>query len=276
MSKTCYKCKVEQSLNNFGKLNSSPDGLKYDCKMCRKQYNQDNKEIIKEKNKIYYEKNKNRILIQCRKYNENNKEKISNQKKEYRKRPEIMEHIKIKNEEYLETRKEKIKNRRKTDLNFKISEILRSKFNREIKRNKYSKFLGCDIDFFKKWLEYRFNENMNWKNMGTKWHIDHILPISKFNFSNLNEIRICYNWTNLQPLESEKNMSKSNNILLHDYFNNFISVFRFNTTNKEFIGYQAVSESLQWLRIKNSGMVKMPHMISSFMMNETDNPQPSL
>jgi hypothetical protein len=41
------------------------------------------------------------------------------------------------------------------------------------------------------------------------------------------------------------------------------------------IGYQAVSESLQWLRIKTSDMVKMPHMISSVVMNEIDNPQPS-
>jgi hypothetical protein len=40
-------------------------------------------------------------------------------------------------------------------------------------------------------------------------------------------------------------------------------------------GYQAVNESLQWLRIKTSGMVKMPHMILSEMTNETDDPQPS-
>ncbi len=275
MLKSCYKCKIEQSLDNFGKLKSSPDGLKYECKTCRKKYNQENKQKIKEKNKEYYEENKHKILNQCKKYNETNREKILKQRKEYRQRPEIKEHIKIKNEEYLEIRKEKIKIRRKTDLNFKISEILRSKFNREIKRNKYSNFLGCDVDFFKKWLEYRFNDNMNWKNMGSEWHIDHILPISKFDFTNPNDIKICYHWTNLQPLESKNNMSKSNNILLHDYFNNFISVFRFNATNKKFIGYQAVSESLQWLRIKTSDMVKMPHMISSVMMNEIDNPQPS-
>jgi hypothetical protein len=215
------------------------------------------------------------MLEQSKKYNELHKEQISNQRSEYRKRPDVKEHIKLKNKEYLEIRKEKIKIRRKTDLNFKISEILRSKFNREIKRNKYSKFLGCDIVFFKQWLEYRFNDDMNWNNMGSNWHIDHILPISKFNLQNKNEISICYHWTNLQPLESKDNMSKSNNILLHDYFNNFISVFRFNAINKNFIGYQAVNESLQWLRIKTSGMVKMPHMILSEMTNETDDPQPS-
>jgi hypothetical protein len=43
-------------------------------------------------------------------------------------------------------------------------------------------------------------------------------------------------------------------------------------------GYQAVNESLQWLRKKTSGMVKMPHM--KICPNdqdkfEMDNPQPS-
>lgn len=275
MSKKCCKCKLMQSLDNFGNLKSSADGLKYDCKTCRKKYNQETREMKKEKNKIYYEENKEHILIHSKKYNELNKENILIQRKEYRNRPEIKEHVKQKNKEYLETRKEKIKIRRKTDLNFKISEILRSKFNREIKRNRYSNFLGCDIIFLKKWLEYRFNDNMNWENMGKVWQVDHILPISKFNFTNQNDIKICYHWTNLQPLESHHNMSKSNNILLHEYFNNMISVFRFNTINNNFIGYQAVSESLQWLRIKTSDMVKMPHMISSKTTNEMDNPQPS-
>jgi hypothetical protein len=275
MMKCCYKCKIEQNLDNFGNLKSSPDGLRYDCKSCRKKYNQENKQRIQEKNKQYYEENKSAILEQSKRYNEIHRDQILTQRREYRQRPEISEHIKQKNKECLETRKEKIKLRRKTDLNFKISEILRSKFNREIKRNKYSKFLGCDIVFLKKWLAYRFNENMNWNNMGSNWHIDHILPISKFDFSNQKDVCICYHWTNLQPLESKDNMSKSNNILLYDYFNNFISIFRFNTTNTDFIGYQAAFESLQWLRIKTSGTVKMPHMILSEMTDETDNPQPS-
>jgi hypothetical protein len=273
--KKCYKCKIEKSLENFGKLKSSPDGLKYDCKNCRSEYNKQNKEIIKNKNKEYYNLNKDVLLQKNKEYRLLNINKINKQRKEYRNRDEIKEHIKHKNKEYLPIKKDKIKNRRKTDLSFKISEILRSKFNRELKKNKYSDFLGCDISFFKKWIEFRFNENMNWENMGTIWHIDHILPISKFNFQNQNEIKICYHWTNLQPLEKFNNISKSNKIYLHDYFNNFISVFRFNTTNKNFIGYQAVNESLQWLRKTLSGMVKMPRMIVYENKLEMDNPQPS-
>jgi hypothetical protein len=44
---------------------------------------------------------------------------------------------------------------------------------------------------------------------------------------------------------------------------------------KNFLGYQALNESLKWLRKTNSGMVKSPHMIMFNKTFETDNPQPS-
>jgi hypothetical protein len=42
-----------------------------------------------------------------------------------------------------------------------------------------------------------------------------------------------------------------------------------------FLGYQNLNESLNWLRIKTSDMVKMPRMKLE-KSNEIDNPQPSL
>ena len=42
------------------------------------------------------------------------------------------------------------------------------------------------------------------------------------------------------------------------------------------MGYQAVSESLQWLRTKLSDTVKTPHMTPLVIeVDEMDNPQPS-
>ena len=55
----------------------------------------------------------------------------------------------------------------------------------------------------------------------------------------------------------------------------YISKKLFKNTNKDFIGYQAVNESLQWLRKTLSGMVKMPRMIVYENKLEMDNPQPS-
>jgi len=117
---------------------------------------------------------------------------------------------------------------------------------------------------------------MNWTNFGSYWQIDHILPINSFDFSNENDKHICFHWTNLQPLTCIENRTKTNKILPHYYYNNIVNVVRFNSKYNQFLGYQAVNESLQWLRKKNSGMVITPRMICNQdkSCNEIGNPQP--
>jgi hypothetical protein len=273
--KICCCCKINKSFDCFGKLNSAPDKLRYDCKDCRKEYRDKNKSSINLKLKEYYANNKNKIIEKNKIYRIENSQKINTQRSEYRKREDIKNHIKLKNKEYLPIKKENIKKKRIQDENFRISEILRSKFNREIKRNKYSNFLGCDIEYFKKWIEYRWDENMNWSNYGEKWHIDHVLPINQFSFNNESNIKICFHWTNFQPLYKKDNISKSDKIILHYYFNNLVSVFRFNSFNKQFLGYQTVNESLQWLRKTLRYGKNATYDIQTNICIETDNPQPS-
>lgn len=53
---------------------------------------------------------------------------------------------------------------------------------------------------------------MNFENYGSYWHIDHVIPCSKFNFSNEEDIMFCCCWTNLQPLEAKLNLSKNDKI----------------------------------------------------------------
>jgi len=275
IKKICYKCKLELEINNFGKLKSSKDGYRYDCKYCRKKYNDDNKETIKIKQQEYYINNKQYLLNQHKEYRNKNYSVICQQKKEYRNRSEIKEHIKNKNKEYLPIKKEKIKQLRKTNLNFQLSEILRSKIHKNIqgKTSSYQDIIGCDVNFLKKWIEFRFDENMNWTNLGFYWQIDHILPINLFNFNNDNEKYICFHWTNLQPLTKYDNQSKSNKIILYYYFNNIINVNRFNFKYNNFLGYQTLNESLKWLRIKLR-YGKNPTYDGN-NMPEIDNPQPS-
>jgi len=64
-------------------------------------------------------------------------------------------------------------------------------------------------------LERLFRPGMNWQNMG-KWHIDHIYPVSSFNFSSYEdkEFKECWDLKNLQPLWAEENINKSNKILV--------------------------------------------------------------
>ena len=278
MSKTCCKCKKVVELINFGKLKNAPDGHRYECNFCRKEYRIQNKEKIKEKQQQYFEKNKGILLEKNKQYRQDNAIKINEQRKWYRNQEHIKIKIKEANKNYLPIKKEKMKSRRKTDLNFQLSEILRSKVHKMLKgkNTSYKLMIGCDNSFLMKWLEFRFDNGMNWNNFGSEWEIDHILPINSFNFENEIDKHVCFHWTNLQPLYSRENKQKTNKLQLHYYFNNVVNIYRFNKIYNQFLGYQAVNESLQWLRKKDLGMVKMPRMICNHDKNciEIDNPQP--
>jgi hypothetical protein len=251
-SKCCSTCGELKSFDEFNKSKNCPFGLHYVCKECRKLERIKNKEKTKITQKKYYEENKKDLLEKSKKYREENVESISIQRKGYRELNK--EHIQQKNKEYLPIRKEQIKLRRKTDKDFRLKEIVRSKYHRMIKgmNTSYIEKIGCDNETLIKWLEFQFDENMNWDNLGDYWQIDHILPLNKFKFSeNNNDVRVCFNWTNLQPLYKNENRSKSDKIELHYYCNSIINIHRFiQNNNSNFDGYQRINESLFWLREK--------------------------
>ena len=117
---------------------------------------------------------------------------------------------------------------------------------------------------------------MNWNNFGEIWQLDHVLPISRFDMTNESDKNVCFHWTNFQPLYSIVNRQKSNSIQLHYYFNTIVSVFRFNKIHCEYLGYQAVGESLQWIRSKLMYGKNAPYDVIVKTTTEIDNQQPSL
>lgn len=252
-SKKCCHCKEEVLLTNFGKLKSSKDGLRYNCGDCIKKYCASVKEHIKAKNKEYFEANKEAILAKNRQYRIDNKEAISIQRKGYRARNQ--EHIKQKNRAYLPKRKLQIKLRRKVDKGFQLTQLLRTRMHKALKDNVNSNtvvsHMNCSIDTLREWLEFQFDEEMNWNNLGTYWEVDHILPIAQFDLSKKENQEICFNWTNLQPLYKMENKFKSKKLILHYYFNSIVSVHRFIIKTKNNThGYQSINKSLCWLREK--------------------------
>lgn len=76
------------------------------------------------------------------------------------------------------------------------------KDKKEIKEQETIKYLGCDYEFLKNYIENKFQPNMTWDNYG-EWEIDHIIPVSK-NGS--------FHYTNLQPLWKIDNRKKGNKI----------------------------------------------------------------
>ena len=73
-------------------------------------------------------------------------------------------------------------------------------------------YLGCDIKFYKDFLEKTFKPGMNWDNHGD-WEIDHIIPLQYKQDSikpSLEEVAKRLHYTNTQCLWHTENLKKGN------------------------------------------------------------------
>ena len=147
--------------------------------------------------------------------------------KEYANNPKYIEYKKkyAKSEKGINARKrykksdsfkKNFKKRMKTDPNFKIATYLRNQVRIRIrntlgatKSKKTFDLLGCDINFFKNYVEKKFKKGMTWKNWDRYgWHLDHIKPVAKFDLTRKSEQKKCFHYSNLQPLWAKENLVK--------------------------------------------------------------------
>lgn len=112
------------------------------------------------------------------------------------------------------------KEKAKYRIDYKIGHNLRERIRAAIISKKGKKslktvyLLGCSVDYFKNYIEKLWDNKMNWENYGLKgWHVDHIIPVSKFDLTKEEEQLKCFHYTNLQPLWWGDNLRKSNKIL---------------------------------------------------------------
>lgn len=201
--RTCAKCKEEKEC---------PYGKSY-CRPCQalscREYKARNKEKIAEYNKKYKAEHKEEISDYNQKYNKENREVIQQrQNKQHR-------------------------TRRENDYNYKRACTLRSRLLEFIKKGTRSKVVSCNRDFFIKWLQFNFKEDMNMENRGDIWCIDHVLPCSYFNLENDEEEKKCFHWTNLRPLYVKDNLKRQNKVTTEDILAHEDLIKEFIEKNKE-------------------------------------------
>jgi len=106
-----------------------------------------------------------------------------------------------------------------TDPNARLKWLFRGRINKAIRRNsgkkafKTMELIGCSVQRAREHIESQFTPEMSWENQGTYWEIDHIIPISSFNLTNLEEQKRCFHYTNLRPLHWLENRKKNNRIM---------------------------------------------------------------
>jgi len=105
--------------------------------------------------------------------------------------------------------------KRKQDHNFRLKYILRNRLAMALKRGTKTgsaiRDLGCSVEYLRKHLERQFKVGMSWENFGKgarMWNIDHVIPLSSFDLSDLEQVKVAVNYKNLQPLWQSDNSRK--------------------------------------------------------------------
>lgn len=110
---------------------------------------------------------------------------------------------------------ERRKRRAERDPTYKLTKAMRARTNQVLrcvrKTDGHAKLLGCDREHLRKHIEVRFQPGMTWENYGLDgWTVDHITPCAAFNLSDPEQQRVCFHYTNLQPLWSWENSVEKN------------------------------------------------------------------
>lgn len=168
----------------------------------KKKYYLDNKEKKSEYNRNYRSLNNENLKINGKEYSQNNKGKIIAYQKQYR----FLNRLQLNEKKRIE-RLEK----RKADLSYRILHNLRSRVNLavkgKLKSNKTIELIGCSIHLLRSHISAQFKQGMSWDNYG-EWHVDHIRPCASFDLSDPEQQRLCFSYTNLQPLWANENLIK--------------------------------------------------------------------
>lgn len=149
--------------------------------------------VVKSLTEFYFRKETNRYRNDCKQCN--------NKSRYFRKSK--TKHLRSLKEKEL----------RKTNPQFRLDSNLRRRIHHALKGTSKSSsaasLLGCDINFFREYIESKFLPGMSWDNYGLRgWHVDHIKPCASFDLTNPQEQVICFHYSNLRPLWAKDNLSK--------------------------------------------------------------------
>jgi len=213
--KTCSKCKIEKSVEEFSKQSASKDGLYPHCKSCRKIYRSmlDTRipsglvekmcgdcKSMKPISKFGTSKSlKDGLQWRCKEC----------AKLYYRENSEVM----------IAQVSARTKSRLANDPVFRWVQNTRTNLRDILKgRSNHApslELLGCTGEEWRAHLESTFKPGMTWENYGRgegKWQVDHITPVSSFDQEDHLQQLICWNFKNTQALWSHENMAKGDTI----------------------------------------------------------------
>jgi hypothetical protein len=179
-----------------------------------RQWKQRNKKKVQAYRRKYWLENSEIEKMAARAWRVANPERV----KEFQKQWQESEQCKVTQRKWKSANRdhclEYIRERRKNDPSFAIGLRLRGLLRYHIRNRKTTKagrtldLLGCTLSEFLRYLESLFTDGMSWDRFG-EIDIDHIRPCVSFDLTDPEQQKVCFHYTNLQPLWSSDNRKKS-------------------------------------------------------------------
>lgn len=232
--KVCSMCKIVKHSVCFLFKKGTTDGLSSCCGECQRNHERDRyhnddefrsaKISCNERHKNNPEVKKATSIKRKKKYQQPEvKAKVCKQQRERNKRPEVQadraEYVRKPEVRFNKNQKKRL--RYAEDEEYRIESNLRSRMSKECKRQRVDKseptlkILGCTLPEFKKHMSRKFHphpktgELMTWQNQNYRgWHIDHVVPCSFWDLTDPIHQKLCFHYTNTQPLWARYNLKK--------------------------------------------------------------------
>lgn len=167
----------------------------------------ENPEKYKEYKRLWRLKNRETVRQKERAIYAKNKKEVLDKKRQYR----------LNTIDASRARGRRSAARRREQIRFRIEGSLRGRIHAAVRRGFKSArtldLLGCNLDFYKDYLQQMFKNGMAWNNYGSVWEIDHIIPCSSFDLTRPEQQRRCFHYANTQPLLVFHNRSKNSRIV---------------------------------------------------------------
>ena len=96
----------------------------------------------------------------------------------------------------------------------------------------YARYFGLDIEYFREWIQLQFKDGLSWENFAQNWQFDHIVPVAYFDFTNEEDLLLCWNFINIRVERIEKDKIRGNRIDVMGVRTYFEDLY--NTTNYSF------------------------------------------
>jgi hypothetical protein len=76
----------------------------------------------------------------------------------------------------------------------------------------YAPYFGLGIKEMQKWIEIQFDDVTNWDNFSSHWQFDHIVPVAYFDFEDPEDLKLCWNFTNIRVDQIKQNKNRGNRV----------------------------------------------------------------